>query len=74
MSRMGQRPKVAPREDVEAFVGATVWGPFHVCSVCGCSWLSVPRVPSHPLDTPAEFTSLTRSPFPPQGRSLSGDF
>lgn len=32
----------------------------------------VPRAPSHPLDSPAEFTSLTRSLLPPQGGSLLG--
>lgn len=35
---------------------------------------SVPRALSHPLDTPAEFTSLTRSLLPPQGRLLLGTF
>lgn len=49
-------------------------GPFP-CPLCTwLLWASVPRVPSHRLDTPAEFTSLTRSPLPPQGRLLPGTF
>ena len=48
--------------------------PFHAPSVVRLLWVSIPRAPSHPLDSPAEFTSLTRSPLPPQGRSLLGTF
>lgn len=48
--------------------------PFHVPSVMQLLCASVPRAPSHPLDTPAEFTSLTRSLLPPQGSLLLGTF
>lgn len=48
--------------------------PFHGPSVMWLLWASVPRTPSHPLDTPAKFTSLTRSLLPPQGRRLLGTF
>lgn len=48
--------------------------PFHGPSVTWLLWASVPRTPFHPLDTPAEFTSLTRSLLPPQGRLLLGTF
>lgn len=48
--------------------------PFQGPSVMRLLWASVPRTPSHPLDTPAEFTSLTRSLLPPQGRLLLRTF
>lgn len=48
--------------------------PSRVPSTVRLLWAYVPRAPSHPLDSPAEFTSLTRSPLPPQGRSLPGTF
>lgn len=70
---MRQRPKEAPETTWklgrEPPCGALSMSPPCAASLGLCS-----QSASHPLDTSAEFTSLTRSPFPPQGRSLMGIF
>lgn len=46
---MRQRPEETPREDIEARVGATERGPFHVPPVCGFSGPLFPECPPTPL-------------------------
>lgn len=70
---MRQRPKEAPRDDMEAGAGATVWGPFHVPSACGFSGPLFPEC----LPPPRHLSRVHQPhtiPISSPGKVADGDF